>query len=361
MRKSLYDYCIEQSRQALLVQWDKESNTGLDPHTVSYGSKRKIWWRCEKGHRWQATVVSRTGASSGCPYCLNKRVLPNVNSLAVVLPEIAAQWHTEKNRGLTPNEVLPGSHQRVWWKCEMGHEWDAQIKARAQGSGCPICTNRQVVVGTNDLAVTHPEIAAQWHPSKNGIRKPQMVFSGSHQRVWWKCEKGHEWQATISSRTTYKTGCPVCTGKQVQPGENDLATVFPNIAAQWHPDKNGDLLPSNVTPFSNLRVWWRCRLGHEYISQISARCSDNSGCPFCSGKKVLPGFNDLATKYPTIAEEWHPTLNGTLTPQMVTAGSKKKIWWQCAEGHVWKTVIYSRTGQKKTGCPVCAGKVKTPR
>ena len=85
-----------------------------------------------------------------------------------------------------------------------------------------------------------------------------------------------------------------------------------------------------------------------------------SCCPYCTGKKVLPGFNDLATLEPKIAA-WHPTLNGTLTPEMVTLGSHRKVWWQCPEGHVWKAVVYSRAGPQKCGCPVCAGKVKAAR
>jgi hypothetical protein len=100
-----------------------------------------------------------------------------------------------------------------------------------------------------------------------------------------------------------------------------------------------------------------CDKGHEYYTVIAHRAQNASGCPYCSGRKVLAGFNDLATIKPKIAEQWHPELNGDLTPQMVTIGSHKKVWWQCADGHVWKAIIYSRTGARKSGCPVCSGKV----
>ena len=86
-----------------------------------------------------------------------------------------------------------------------------------------------------------------------------------------------------------------------------------------------------------------------------------SGCPYCAGRKVLPGFNDLATLEPEVARQWHPALNGTLTPQMVTTGSRRKVWWECDQGHVWKAAIYSRTGPKKCGCPVCAVKISKSR
>jgi len=214
-----------------------------------------------------------------------------------------------------------------------------------------------MLVGVNDLATTHPELAAQWHPVKNGRRTPQSVVCGSRAKVWWRCGKGHEWQAIIASRSVGGAGCPVCDGKQVLPGDNDLESQFPRIAAQWDREKNAQK-PSEVTAFSNRKAWWRCERGHSYQAAIAQRTQAATGCPYCAGRKVLAGFNDLETVAPQIAAQWHKTLNGELTPRMVTAGSKKKIWWQCSDGHVWKAVVYSRTGKRKAGCPVCAGKVK---
>jgi hypothetical protein len=69
----------------------------------------------------------------------------------------------------------------------------------------------------------------------------------------------------------------------------------------------------------------------------------------------------VATLAPEVADQWHPTLNGDLTPNMVTIGSNKRVWWQCQEGHVWKAVVYARVGTQKTGCPVCTGKVREER
>ena len=128
------------------------------------------------------------------------------------------------------------------------------------------------------------------------------------------------------------------------------------LPGQWHPDLNGELTPQTVTPYSNRRVWWLCERGHTYQATVAHRTREKSGCPYCSGKKALPGYNDLATLYPQIADEWHPDLNGELTPQAVTPGSHRAVWWRCADGHEWKARIDSRTGKKKPGCPVCAGK-----
>ena len=142
-------------------------------------------------------------------------------------------------------------------------------------------------------------------------------------------------------------------------GENDLATLYPDIAAQWDETKDGALRPSNVTAGSNRPVWRRCERGHSYRAIIAQRVQRGNGCPYCANRKVLPGFNDLATAAPLVAKQWHETLNGALTPEIVTAGSHRKAWWQCPYGHVWKAVIYARTGAQQSGCPVCAGKTKS--
>lgn len=276
-------------------------------------------------------------------------------------PLLVTQWHPTRNGALTPEQVTAGSHKKVWWRCAAGHEWQAEVKSRTGGCGCPYCANRSVQQQENDLATTHPELALQWDWERNEALLPTDLVAGSRRRVWWKCSKGHVWKSPVAVRSGKGAGCPVCAGKKVVTGENDLATVFPTIAAQWDREKNGSLTPETVTPWSNRRIWWKCSKGHSYSAAVGARTTKNSGCPYCTCRKVLEGYNDLETLYPAIAAQWHEELNGELTPQMVTSGSKKKVWWQCSDGHVWKAVIYSRTGGRKSGCPVCAGKVKTRR
>lgn len=357
MKKTLREFCGESGQSQLLEQWDAQRNLPLTPDLVTYGSKKKVWWRCKQGHTWQASICTRTGNGTSCPVCAGKMPVAGENDLQSRYPELAREWHPTRNE-ITPQQVLPGSHKAVWWVCKRGHEWKASVKSRVVGSGCPVCANRMVIPKENDLATEFPEIAAQWHPTKNGTCTAYDVTSGSRRKIWWICEKGHEWQASVYSRALGGNGCPVCAGRKVVSGENDLASQFPEIAAQWHTEKNGTLTPQQVTPYANRKVWWKCELKHSYQAMISSRTMSGTGCPYCAGRKVLPGFNDLATLYPEIAKQWHSALNGALTPNSVTAGSHRKVWWQCAEGHVWQAVIYTRTGVKKCGCPVCAGRVK---
>ena len=216
MRESLYDFCIANRKEALLRQWDREKNAPLTPSNVSQGSHKKVFWRCENNHVWNAAVYART-EGSGCPYCTGRKVMSDFNDLASVNPSLAAQWDSEKNAPLKPERVSVGSHRSVWWRCESGHSWRAVIRSRSAGCGCPYCTNKKVLAGFNDLATVEPRIAAEWHPTLNGALTPEMVTAGSTRRVWWECPLGHVWKAVIYSRTgAKKCGCPICAGKGKQ-------------------------------------------------------------------------------------------------------------------------------------------------
>ena len=277
-------------------------------------------------------------------------------------PELLTQWHPTKNGNLRPEEIASGSEKNVWWRCEQGHEWQSVVSLRTnRGQGCPYCAGQRVIPGQTDLASRYPDVAMRWHPTKNGGLTPADVMPHTHKRCWWQCERGHEWQVSPTA-LIQGSGCPYCAGKKVIPGETDLAALFPEIAAQWHPDKNGVLTPRDIGTGSMKKVWWLCERGHEYQAQTFSRVQ-GTGCPYCAGRRAWPGFNDLATVAPHLIADWHPTLNGALLPQQVTKGSHKQIWWQCREGHVWKTAVFARAKKNGTGCPVCAGnikKLKTP-
>ena len=222
------------------------------------------------------------------------------NSLAAVHPELVAEW-SEKNLPLTPDSITFGSNKKVWWKGACGHEWQTSVKARSNGEKCPICSGARVIAGINDLATLEPLLEKQW--SKKNKIKPTEVSIGSHKKVIWRCKKGHEWEAVVKSRTINKTGCPYCSHNKVLAGFNDLATLLPDIAAEWS-DRNYPLLPTQVTVFANRKAWWKCKdCGREWNTLISTR-SGGSKCPYCSGYIFLKGFNDLQTTHPEIASEW---------------------------------------------------------
>ena len=133
--------------------------------------------------------------------------------------------------------------------------------------------------------------------------------------------------------------------------ENSFATAHPELAKDWHPTKNGSLTPEMVSRLSGKKVWWLASCGHEWHSPISNRVQ-NPGCPYCTGKKVLSGFNDLATRRPDVAAEWNYEKNNGLLPSEVSFGSDKSVWWKCSRGHEWRTSVNNRTNQN-TKCRIC--------
>lgn len=194
-----------------------------------------------------------------------------------------------------------------------------------------------------------PELAKEWSP-KNEPLRPSMITAATHRKVIWQCKLGHEWTASVKSRTVNGTGCPYCSHNFVLPGFNDLASRFPEIAAEWS-ERNLPLTPDQVTAFKNIKVWWKCHLGHEWNTLISTRAG-GSQCPYCSGIKLLKGFNDLQTKFPSLAIEWSDK-NLPLTPDAVNEKSTKNVWWKCNTcGYEWKAVVKARV--KGGMCPVCA-------
>ena len=263
----------------LAAEWDYEKNGNLRPEYFSHSSVQEFWWKCDKGHSWKAEA-NRRFRGSECPYCSGNAVWKGFNDLATVNPELAKQWHPSKNWNLKPTMVTANSHEKVWWICDKGHEWEAIVSSRNNGSGCPICAGQKVLKGFNDLESQHPELAKQWHPTKNGDLKPSMVTCGCNRTVWWKCEKGHEWAAYVSNRVN-GMGCPVCSNHKVLAGYNDLETLYPLLVKEWHPTKNGDLKPSMVVPGSGKRVWWKCVDGHEWQAVIRKRAILGQGCPIC--------------------------------------------------------------------------------
>lgn len=266
------------------------------------------------------------------------------NSLAEKYPELLTEW-SNKNAPLQPEDITPGSHKLVWWKGKCGHEWQASPHGRTniKRPGCPYCSGNKVLPGFNDLASQYPDVAAEWS-EKNLPLTPDKVTPFKNKKAWWKGKCGHEWYAMISSRSAGH-GCPYCNTHKVLKGFNDLETLHPKLAAEWS-EKNLPLTPEKVTESKPGLFWWKCSTcGGEYKAWIETRIK-NGKCPYCSGRKIRQGLNDLATTDPKIAAEWDYELNGDTIPQSVFRGSKKYYWWKCEHGHSWKAKVSERTIDK---------------
>lgn len=345
--------CPEFSRD-----WHPTKNGGFKPTDLTAQSGKAVWWQCSVNrlHAWKSSPNQRK-ASPNCPYCVNKKVLAGENDLESTHPKIAVEWHPQKNGALSPSDVVAGSGKFVWWQCRLGHEWRQKIEIRTRGHGCPYCSNLKAWPGFNDVATLNPALAARWHTTLNLPVNLDSVLPGSGKKYWWICEldSRHVYQMTPNQGNLRNSGCAICANKQTQSGVNDLETLFPEIAAGFHPTRNGHLTASSINAGSNKKIWWICPLGHESLAQISSRIRGH-GCPICSGHQTLRGFNDLGTTHPELSGEWHPTKNLPLTVGDVAAGSHRKVWWVCINdaSHVFLAGIDARTAARRTGCPKCA-------
>jgi len=256
-------------------------------------------------------------------------------SLAEFSPRVAAMAN-----GWDPTKVSSHSKKKLEWICNFGHIWQCIVgDMTAKNLGCPYCSGQRTLSGFNDLSTKFPEIALQAHGWD-----PTTVTPHSGKKMEWKCKNGHVSTAQISSRTA-GNGCPYCSGSKTLASFNDLTTTHPQLATQAH---GWD--PHHYSKGSNYLAEWICMHGHVWKTVISDRTSKNIGCPYCSGKRALAGFNDLTTTHPQLATQAHGW-----DPTTVTKGSGKVKDWRCGSGHVFKMIIQERT-DRGLGCQYCSGK-----
>ena len=274
---------LSESHPDLLLEWDYENNT-INPTQATRRSKEEVYWVCQTHqHRWKTKILNRTSTGSGCPYCSNRKLLTGFNDLATTMPELLKTWHPTKNTTVSPHHISKSHRKKVWWQCEHGHEWEATPLSRALGNSCPACSKRTMIRGVNDLATSLPEIAKQWHPTKNGTLTPfDIPKSDRTRKVWWIGACGHEWKTTAHSRS-FGNGCPICAGRLIVAGINDLATHNPKLAKEWHPHRNTECTPQSISPSSHRNVWWQCSTCRfEWIASVTNRNNKGTGCPNCA-------------------------------------------------------------------------------
>lgn len=336
LRKPKPGASLAERNPAVAAEWHPTLNGNLTPHEVAFSAKRKAWWKCTNcGNEWEAAVGNRA-VGAGCPGCRRQRPRPRKSratkgsatehnsmqgtqrvdaknqsavhssfsaandvppgtSLSERYPEVASQWHPNRNDDRAPENFRWASNTRAWWLCPAcRHEWSAIIISRTRGgAGCPPCGRRRAGAALakpktgQSLAELRPDLAAQWHPTRNGELTPAMVTAKSGKRAWWLCsEGGHEWEAQICSRAA-GSGCKACATQQLavtsaKPRRGrSLAEQDAELAAQWHPTRNRDLTPADVTGNSGNTVWWQCARGHEWRAMINNRAKAR-GCPKCT-------------------------------------------------------------------------------
>jgi Probable Zinc-ribbon domain len=308
---------------------------GWDPDDFTAGSNKKVKWICSEGHIWQALISNRS-RGRGCKICSKavqskSRLGKSVQKLLLIEshPEIAKEAVVSDGADL--HKIKTKSGVQMHWTCPLGHDYVNSPNNRSSGQGCPFCSGKKVLVGFNDLATTHPDLAKQafgWDPSG--------ITYGVSKKVEWNCPEGHIWKAIVNLRSSQQTTCPVCDGRKVLVGFNDLQTTNPEIARQayrWD--------PRTVTFGSNKKVKWICESGHKWSTTVESRTprhnkddsrvisSKGSGCPTCSPSGYDP--NSDGWLYFLKHHKWDMLQIGITNNPEDRLKKHKKLGWELIE------------------------------
>ena len=213
---------------------------------------------------------------------------------------------------------------------------------------CPVCTNRLIVIGINNLSFLFPAIASEWDSQKNYNREVETVAAGSNFPAWWRCPIGHSYRKTVDERTL-GGGCSYCP-RPFDPARS-ISKLRPDLAREFDLAANGGLAPDMVTVGSHKKVTWKCAAGHRYDQIVERRTAGRYGCPLCSGHRFERGTNDFGTLFPKLAEEWDYAANAILEPSDRISRSRPVAWKCLANGHKYSQTIMHRIQSK--GCPLC--------
>lgn len=340
---------FSEGNDLLRNEFDDRKNS-VDPSTLGRSSTQKVWWKCSRGHSWEATVRARTSAGQGCPFCSRKRAWPGETDFLTEEPRLKEYWHQDLNPEINPLTLTSGSHKKLRWRCPNGHVFEKAVYSM-KNHGCKYCSNNQLLVGFNDLQTKRPDLAKEFDLEKNAPLQPKDFLFGSSKSVWWRCEFGHSFEAKISNRNFTDSKCIYCVGKRVSAGETDFRTKFPKLADSWDYSRNSKS-PSEVAVSSQKKVWWKCRYGHSWLMAPAERRYQH--CAVCRGYQVAVGFNDLATTSPELVSRIDRSRSPEGIEFKITQASNKLLWWRCESGHSYRR---SPANEARAGCGICSGHV----
>ena len=325
---------------------------------VVSGSGKTVWWRCEKGHEWKARIVDRANGR-GCAKCMGKQAHIQHN-LALKFPELVTEWHPSRNGKLTPCLVTPRSNKKVWWQCSRGHEWESTISNRTKGQNCPVCkpsTSLQEIRLFCELKAIFGQVL--WRNRVHGVECdvfiPKYSTAVEYDGAFW-----HERRSTQDQLKNHKlAGMGIRIFRVRSHGLKKLSEG--DILLSLKQTTNPDINVVKVLLRTMRQTLPLDEPDKEMVLGYLAREEFVNSKEFKQIISCLPGppiEKSLATQVPELAKQWHFGKNAPLTPQMFHAGSGKKVWWICDNGHEWKASILNRA--RGSGCPYCAGQRALP-
>lgn len=335
-------------------------NNERSARTVAPNATFEALWVCPGcGLEHRALVQDMVNGNAPCPFCREIRIQSGYNTLADKFPDLTKYW--SKNNIRTANDVFPTSSFFALWICQdCGGEYGSPVKDVVGGNTiCPYCNNRRPLSGYNTLADKYPNIAAMW--ATDNDRDADSVLLDSIYEARWACpDCGGIFAAQVKDMVDGNVACPYCTDKRVLPGFNSLVDKFPTIAKMW--SENNEQTANTILPSLAYNALWICpNCGGEYSAPIRDVVSGVTDCPYCTDKRVLPGFNSFAVKYPELLQGWDYLRNYPIdvNPDSISDKNQKLVWWKCSNGHKYRMSVQARIlmdKRQKEACSICKGR-----
>lgn len=373
---NLENRCIREGKERLLEEWHPTKNGDLRPNMIGSYSRRYVWWKCaECGHEWQAPIKNRVGYGkqkpTKCPRC-SKRSNQTLREWCVSndRKDILEEFDTERN-SMTPSDLSAHSSKKVRWrhydaKSDMIHPWVASVNSRTKpsGTGCPYCAGVKTLTGYNDLATTYPDLMPYWDFELNDIDPTKTPHSHTVS-TYWKCpECGHTWRSKAKDVAKKEHPCSKCCKRKKMAAAIEktgpLSVTNPDVAALWHPTKNGDLKPQDVAACDGTTVWWCMKSNiigrwiewQDPINYRVARSHNDTNQEVYI--RLTAGINDLATTHPFLSEEWSEKNEQPASNAGV--GGCYSGWWKCSCcGNEWHLTAKARAAGSL--CPNCESRI----
>lgn len=388
-------------------------NPNIDVLEQYINANTKIAHRCKiDGHIWCPAPGSVLGGQ-GCPECKRR-------TLAALHQKTHEQYVAAINITHPNIEVLEryiDAKTKILHRCKIdGYEWKVAPQNITQGCGCPVCAGKAVLAGYNDLATTHPYLVSEWDYEENGLLLPTMVSHGTERIVGWICKSGHKYKCSVYDKAK-GLQCKVCNlenrkswqelrvyyyirkyfpdaisgHKNNADGLPELDIYIPSLkfaieydGAYYHKNPEKDKQKDDICNTLNIHL---VRIREYGCPQYDSNCDfiyleNNDGRDLVNAiRSVLQTLNikepdidfmrdsgkinnlvyhkklenSLQERYPEVAQDWHPTKNGNLTPEHVSQKSCKNVWWLCHTcKYEWLSTITNRTS-KNQKCPNCNG------
>lgn len=350
----------------LMDEWDIEKNeeVGLNPEKLGSQSNKYAFWKCQCGYRWRAKISNRYNGRS-CPCCARKIVVPGINDLATTHPDLAKEWDYIRNGDLTPDKVLYGTAQRVYWLCSEGHSYSATINHRSgvNGTGCPKCnTGRQTSFAEQAffyyIKKVFPDAISRYNEIFTNNMEIDIFIPSIRLGIEYDGEAWHKKDKREREIKKYNIckqhGIRLLRIMEKSPdgivNTADETLSMPNpIYEHKYLAQCIQYLLDRIDSASNM---WTRRDPRQIQSIVDINIPRDENEIRSYMTKLNKG--SLSELYPNIAAEWHPTLNDTVTPDKVRPGSDYKAVWLCKKcGNIYQTAVGHRTAKQPTGCPKC--------